>query len=405
MQLENAKDWPEPYTCRFLEAGIVSYEDSDAGIALLKKETIDKMAPTFIGRPVIIDHQNITPANFEKAAVGYVINVRFNPEDAWFYADFIITDDKARVLIDEKGYSVSCAYNVIDVSEGGLWHDIKFDGEIIDGSFTHLALVESPRYEDSKITKQLPAMLVNGKAAHYFNNQKETKMSIFKLFKKKENDKDQDIGSLHMEIDQKAVPVTDILLYCLNGKKLKFESYAAANEKQQYMVKDEDIVDMNGNSISIGELKAAYMMKTENEKKNCSCGATGDMKHKDDCTFNKKNAAAEEEEKKKKDEEAKNAKAAEEKAKAEEEAKAKENAKKAEEEAKAKELQNAKDAEEKAKKEAEEKLNSKNRLDAFFTELGNAGKQFDNPDDTGAPAPRTRAERAKAFREKTGARV
>ena len=39
MQLKNAKEWPEVYSCKFIEAGIVSYEDSDAGIALLKKET------------------------------------------------------------------------------------------------------------------------------------------------------------------------------------------------------------------------------------------------------------------------------------------------------------------------------------------------------------------------------
>ncbi len=265
MQLKNAKDWPEVYSCRFLEAGIVSYEDSDAGIALLKKETIDRMAPSFVGRPVIIDHQNITPANFEKAAVGYVINVRFNPEDAWFYADFIITDDKARALIDDRGYSVSCAYNVLDVSEGGLWHDIKFDGEITDGSFTHLALVSSPRYEDSKITKQLPAMLVNGKAAHFVTNQEEKEMNIFK-FRKKENNTEEDLSSRFIEMEDKAVPVTDILLSCLNGKKLDLTGYGPKNDKQSYMAQDVDIVDINGKTVSIGELKACYLMKTENAK-------------------------------------------------------------------------------------------------------------------------------------------
>jgi len=373
MQLKNAKDWPEVYSCKFLEAGIVSYEDSGAGIALLKKETIDKMAHTFIGRPVIIDHQNVTPENYDKVAVGYVINVRFSPEDAWFYADFIVTDDKARALIDEKGYSVSCAYNVLDVAEGGLWHDIKFDGEITDGSFTHLALVNSPRYEDSKITKQLPAMLVNGKAAHYLNNQKECGMSIFKLFKKSENNK-QEEAPIHVALNDKAVPLADVLLYCLNGKKLAFETYTASNDKEKYVAQDSDIVDMNGNSVSIGELKACYLMKSENEKKNSD-------------------------DEKKKEEEAKNAKEEEEKEKMEA---AKKNEKE-EEEKKAKEDEEKKNAaaeEEKAKEE--EKKNSKAKSDAFFLELSNASKNFDAlENESGSPAPKTRAERAAEFRAKT----
>ncbi len=376
MQNLNSKDWPEVYSCKFLEAGIVSYEDSGAGIALLKKETIDKMAHTFIGRPVIIDHQNVTPENYEKVAVGYVTNVRFSPEDAWFYADFIITDDKARALIDEQGYSVSCAYNVLDVAEGGLWHDIKFDGEITDGSFTHLALVNSPRYEDSKITKQLPAMLVNGKAAHYLNNKEEGKMSIFKLFKKQENTKQED-APIHVALNDKAVPLADVLLYCLNGKALTFEGYSASNDAQKYVAQDSDIVDMNGNTVTIGELKACYHMKSENEKKN-----SDDEKKKEEEAKN-----AKEEEEKKKEEEAKNAKEEEEKKAKEEE-----------------EKKNA--AAEEEKKKEEEKQNSKARSDKFFLELSNANKSFDAlENESSTPAPKTRAERAAAFRAKTNKKV
>lgn len=136
-----SKEWPSVFSCKFLEAGIVSYEDSDSGIALLKKETIDKMAPSFIGRPVLINHKKVDPGNFKEHAVGYVINVRFNPDDAWFYSDFIVTDDEARALIEKENYSVSCAYEVLDSKEGGLWHDIKYDGEITNGSFTHLSLI------------------------------------------------------------------------------------------------------------------------------------------------------------------------------------------------------------------------------------------------------------------------
>ncbi len=379
MLLRNSKDWPEVFSCKFLEAGIVSYEDSDAGIALIKKETIDSMLPSFIGRPVIIQHKSVNPDNYKVHAVGYVINARFNPDDAWFYADFIITDDEAKRLIEEEAYSVSCAYNVLDAKEGGLWHDIQFDGEITEGSFTHLALVESPRYEDSKISKQLPAMLVNGKEATVSKNKEELNMSIFKLFKKKENDKQGDVFASSIQMEEVIVPVQDVMLACLNGKKLDLTAYPKTNDKQSYLAQDADIVDINGKTVSIGDLKACYQMKTENDKKNAT---------DDDLTY--KNEKEEEEKKKKEDEDKKNAK------------------EKEEEETKAKEMEakkkNDKEEEEKKKenekKETEEKENSKKKADEFFNELSNASKA--PVEDNGpAPSPRTRAERAAAFKEKT----
>lgn len=385
------KSWPKPYSCKFLEAGIVSYEDSDAGIALVKKETIDAMSTSFVGKPVCINHQKITPDNYEELRkkgliVGNVFKVWFNPSDGWFYADFIVDTDEAIDKIDNKGWSVSCAYDVIDVKEGGLWHDIKYDGEIIEGSFTHLALVEMPRYEESEITKLLPAMLVNGKAAHTVHNQEGNAMNIFK-FMSKNNSKEEDFSKVHIAFDGKALPLNKLLMACMiNSKPLEAEAFVAVNDKQMYMAKDEDIVDINGQTVSIGDLKAAYHMKTENEKKNCSCGVEAGGEHKGDCKMNKKNEKEEEE--KKKAEEAKNAKEEEEK-KAEEAKNAKE-----EEEKKAKEAENKKN--EKELEEKKEKENAKLRIDSFFQELSNAGKQFEEE----APAKsygKTREERAADF--------
>jgi len=77
-KLQNEKEWPSEYTCNFLEAGIVSYEDSNAGITYLTKETIQKMSASFIGKPVLIDHEDVTPETFKRKAVGYVTRTWFN---------------------------------------------------------------------------------------------------------------------------------------------------------------------------------------------------------------------------------------------------------------------------------------------------------------------------------------
>ncbi len=171
-------NWPVVYSCRLMEPGIISYQDSGDGIAYVPKETIDRIVPSIIGKPVVIKHQNVTPANAHEHAVGHVIGAHYNPSDAWHYVDFLITSDKIEAIEKEDGSTafkdtkgnvldgVSGAYDVLNASGGGVWHDIKFDHKIIDGSFTHLALVNNPRYEETnRIVERMPAMLVNGKVA------------------------------------------------------------------------------------------------------------------------------------------------------------------------------------------------------------------------------------------------
>lgn len=159
---QNAKGWPEFYTCNFLEPGLVSYEDSGAGIAMLRKETILKMLPTFMGKPVVIDHKDVTPKDFENHAVGYITKVWYDDYCNWAMCNFILTDDKAKEKV-ATGYSVSCAYDNVVVGPGGEKNAIKYDEEIIDGIGNHLALVTTPRYEEAKISPCM--MLVNSKKA------------------------------------------------------------------------------------------------------------------------------------------------------------------------------------------------------------------------------------------------
>lgn len=75
----------------------------------------------------------------------------FNEEDGWYWCDGVITNQKALDLID-KGWSVSCSYNVSNYSDkGGTENNIKYDMEFLDGNFTHLAIVKNPRYEGADI--------------------------------------------------------------------------------------------------------------------------------------------------------------------------------------------------------------------------------------------------------------
>src|SRR5258708_515431 len=48
------KEWPKSFKCKFIEPGLVFYEDlGKDGMVLVKEPCLEKMSRTFIGRPVI----------------------------------------------------------------------------------------------------------------------------------------------------------------------------------------------------------------------------------------------------------------------------------------------------------------------------------------------------------------
>lgn len=138
------------FKSRFLQAGLVKYQ---FGVCLLKKETIDKFVNTFIGCPVVINHQDVTDESAKEQRVGVISRVYFEPSDAWFWCEGVLFDNGAIDLV-QKGYTVSCQYEITeysDNSDGELHNGNPYDKEILGGRFEHLAIVDSPRYEDAII--------------------------------------------------------------------------------------------------------------------------------------------------------------------------------------------------------------------------------------------------------------
>lgn len=137
------------FKSRFIEAGLVQY---DFGLCLLTKENLDKFVQGFVGCPVIIDHNEVYDNNAEDLRVGTVSRVWFDETDGYYWCEGIIWDEKALDLILNKGWSVSCQYDITEIDEqGGIHNGIEFDKTILNGSFEHLALVDAPRYEAALI--------------------------------------------------------------------------------------------------------------------------------------------------------------------------------------------------------------------------------------------------------------
>lgn len=107
---------------------------------------------SMVGAPVIIKHQDVTDENADELRCGVISKAYFNDFDGWYYAEGIIWDTKAQELINNKDWSVSCSYDFLSYNdEGGVENNIKYDKEFTSLNFTHLALVNNPRYERANI--------------------------------------------------------------------------------------------------------------------------------------------------------------------------------------------------------------------------------------------------------------
>ena len=144
----NEDEKGRPFKSRFIQAGIAGYP-KQFGNVLITKETLDKFVNTLVDKPVIINHkEKIT----EDDKVGKVTQVWFNSEDGWYWCSGYLTDETAINLIKDKNWSVSCSYDVLLLDdEGGTENNVKYDQEFLNGVFTHLAIVENPRYERANI--------------------------------------------------------------------------------------------------------------------------------------------------------------------------------------------------------------------------------------------------------------
>lgn len=300
---KNAADWPTSYVCNFLEPGLVSYEDVQAGIAMLSSDAIDKMLASMKGKPVIIDHQDVTPETFKKTAVGYVTRVW--RDGVWAYCEFILTDDKAKELV-ARGYTVSCAYDVLGTGPGGEWHAIKFDEEITDGAFTHLALVTNPRYEACRIYQ-------NSKGAGRLKDQagNEVKHKVEGLAPEASTKKGVITMKIRKTINGK-VEETEInpseVYVAVGGKPVLLHSII---NSKPFASEDVEVLDMTGaelvnddGSTRTLENAVAEYQKNNGEKpaednkdnaRKCSCSKAPKENakpedHEEECEMSKKNA-------------------------------------------------------------------------------------------------------------------
>jgi len=282
------KNWPKEYDCRFIEPGLINYDDMGAGTALVRKEALDNMAQSFKGCPVLFKlHDDVSPETFKEQACGLVNEVYYNANNGWYHAKFFIWDDATKAGILSGKYSVSCAYIPTDTNtDGGIYNNINYDMEVKNGEYTHLAIVENPRYNGAKI-------FINSKTGGNVMKEKvskalsELKNAINEMF-----GKDPQKAAAGKEAD--VVQRLDSLISLLND--IKNEDAGETDEEKKKRLELEGKEKKNAEDEKKKE--DDEKKKAEDEKKNADADAADKLKKE------KENEDAEE---KKKDEEKKNA--------------------------------------------------------------------------------------------------
>ena len=138
--------WTKTYkVVGFLEPGVVKFGDKNLMI-YISKEAIERYSHRLKGKPVTIGHiEGITEENAQKVSVGDVA-VCTEPGECIV----TIKNEEADRLI-EGGERFSCCWVPVKWGEGGTWHNIPYDKELVEMDFTHLAIVPDPRYENVEV--------------------------------------------------------------------------------------------------------------------------------------------------------------------------------------------------------------------------------------------------------------
>lgn len=145
-KITNANERASIYWCKHMTAGLAGYPELEGNV-LVTNEVMQKMAPSMEAVPIYLNHVG---DNSDQKEVGYIAQSKYCNGDGWLHAKMHIFDEEAKRLINQ-GWSVSNGYTPLQKAGEGVFNNISYKEQILDGKFFHLALTQQPRYENAKI--------------------------------------------------------------------------------------------------------------------------------------------------------------------------------------------------------------------------------------------------------------
>ena len=255
------------YVCHIAE-GLVNYPEVGK-MRLLREETLRKMDPTFVGKPVKFDIEHMTLADGEMIARaqrkgayvdGVVVNSFFNENDGRHWCKVMVWDPDALEAIG-KGIGVSNAYVMNDKGEAGEYHATPFDEEVLDGEYDHLLITDAPRYEES----QSIGFLTPEQFQAYNESRKKQLLQVankkepsMKFFERKTSETIKGLEGVEVELtkSKKVVLIANVL-------NAVDEQMAAEEKGEMYANMDHKIKLFDNSICNVGELHEKYKSAME----------------------------------------------------------------------------------------------------------------------------------------------
>jgi hypothetical protein len=265
VKIKNAKTAPRVFYGLHMTAGLAEYRESaEPQRIFIGEQTIKNMDSTFPGKPVYVHHvDEVDLANIQNEADGYVVESFFNKSDGKHWCKFIVVSDKGHEAIT-KGWKLSNAYIIKNVSGGGRWHGLDYDREVTQGEYEHLAIVPNPRYDESIILTPEQFKEYNEKKEvelTRLKNSKENKGMKFNFFKKEKVENTADLETMSVVLPKSGMVVE-------LAKLINDADEAEEKKDEPVMANGDHMVEIGKEKMSVNDLCAKYenMCKAKNEE-------------------------------------------------------------------------------------------------------------------------------------------
>ncbi len=266
---------PKRFRIFHVSPGLVQYSvDNKEHLVLVKKQCLDDMNQTFVGKPIFNEtHKDIEASkafdfsggHSEELADGVVTAAGYDEEKGKHWIDAMIWTERALANI-KNGYGVSNAYIVDKSGPGGTYNNMNYDEEVLGGTYHHLAIVSNPRYSDTEIIQNSKSTMKNIGGIMRFKFGMKKKAEEAKVDAAKENavEEMEMNDDAVVEVDGKTIPVADMVKAFQDMKKAEAEAEAKKNATLELT----DTIDVDGESIDVKTLLAAYKAATTPTAKN-----------------------------------------------------------------------------------------------------------------------------------------
>jgi hypothetical protein len=222
----------------------------------INEDTIRSMNPSFAGKPIYVEHVNEVPDKVDEIkeeADGWVIESFFNQADGKTWVKFIVVSEKGERAI-ANGFRLSNAYIPRLQTKEGLWNGVSYQQEVVGGEYEHLAIVKTPRYDESVIMtpEEFKSYNTNKETelkrlANSTIKKETTRMKALSFFKKSKVENATDFESMSVTLPKSGKEKT--LIQLVNEADESEEKKAKNEADPAQMVKLHD-----GTMCNVGEL-------------------------------------------------------------------------------------------------------------------------------------------------------